>query len=712
MNSLKERIKEAMRFFNTYNIIKAAAFPLLILWLELILHIFMRSNMKYLPIYTLFSFSAGFLLSALCLILPHKASRFVSLLISSVISLLYIVEFLSRIILQTYYQPSTLGVAMENKLSDYSAVIIENIFSNIFFIILAILPCVLIYFVFKTKTADYKKTVSLLCVILFILFHLFGLLSTNLFTKDEINPEYLYYTDTNIDDQVEQLGLYTMIRLDFKHMLFPPKQDVSKTEFVSMDIQTVVPVVNVPENTEILIETDVTDTAKEQAEEPILDTSPNILNVDLAAMANESTDSNVQYLTNYFQSITPTNKNEFTGIFKDYNVIFFTLEAFSGYAVDPELTPTLYKMINEGFVFNNFYSALHYTSTSNGECQNLLGLYPKNGNPISMRRTGELKTNTYFGLARQLERLGYTNIGYHNNGNMYGRNLSHPNLGYDWRYHDNGLEYETSSYGSGFLWPQRDSFMIEASVDDYLYQDSPFNIYYLTITGHTPYSWNWAVKPYKDSLSHLPYSEKTKSYVATVMEVDKMMATLIEKLEQAGKLENTLIVAAPDHIPYSDVEVLEELCAKTFGSSDSFKAINESNIDFEVYKNSLIIWSASMTQPIEINKVTCQVDILPTVSNLLGLEYDSRMLAGSDALSEREGLVIFSSRCWKTDRGFYNRFNQTFSLTEGIEMTEAEIDEYVNYMKKAVTYKLDCTAKIIESNFYDKMLQYIIHDEQ
>ncbi len=91
------------------------------------------------------------------------------------------------------------------------------------------------------------------------------------------------------------------------------------------------------------------------------------------------------------------------------------IEGFSGYAIDPELTPTLYKLANEGFVFNNYYTALHYTSTSNGECQTLLGLYPKNGNPITMKRTGELGTNCYFSLAQQLGRAGYQVMGYHGN---------------------------------------------------------------------------------------------------------------------------------------------------------------------------------------------------------------------------------------------------------------------------------------------------------
>ena len=112
-----------------------------------------------------------------------------------------------------------------------------------------------------------------------------------------------------------------------------------------------------------------------------------------------------------------------------YNVIFITAEGFSGYMIDPEVTPTLYKLTHEGFVFNNFYSTLHFTSTSGGEFQNITGLYPKAGFPVSMTETGVQGTYLPFTLANQLNRLGYTSIGYHFNQNMYGRELSHRNLG-------------------------------------------------------------------------------------------------------------------------------------------------------------------------------------------------------------------------------------------------------------------------------------------
>ncbi len=664
-------------------------FPLLFPYLELVLHLHMKMSLAYLPIWLLFGMAGGLVLTALTIPFSKTVNHILSAVLAWLISLIFVVEMIAKKILQSYYPLSTLGTAADNKLTDYADVIAAAVGKSALIIVVFFLPALLLT-VFGRRVLGFERydcRLSGVLVVGAILFHLVGLGMVHLPWGGDLTPKQLYRVDTNADDQVEQLGLLNMFRLDVKHMIVPAKGNLDS------DFSTIGGLGD---------DSSSEDSSGDISEEPgpVIDTSPNVMDVDLNALAEGTSNKDIQWLCNYFNSVTPTKKNEYTGMFEGYNVIFFTLEGFSGYVIDPELTPTLYKLTHEGFVFNNFYTALHYTSTSNGECQNLLGLYPKNGNPITMKRTGVLGTDCYFSLAQQLGRLGYQTLGYHNNGDMYGRAASHSNLGYDWKYYKHGLDCEMNSAGTEKLWPQRDSYMIEASVDDYINSDQPFHVYYLTISGHTPYSWNWVARQYKDQVSSLPYSEKTQAYIATAMEVDKALETLIQKLDEAGKLDKTLIVAAPDHVPYFDIDTLEELSGEKFGKSEDMEGLKESAINFDVYKNSLIIWSASMTEPVNVDKVTCQVDILPTVSNLLGLEYDSRMLAGSDALSDSEGLVVFTSRCWKSDKGFYNRFTQTFTPAAGVTMTQEEQDSYVSAMKKLVDYKLESTARIVENNFY------------
>jgi len=673
---------------------RVGVFPLMVVYLELVLHVYMKTSLAYFPIYLAFGLAAGCLLSALTLPFKPVVNSILSKVFALLLPLTFGVEIIAKKILQSYYPLSTVGTAADNRLGDYADVIISTVISSIPILLVLFLPTIL-FFIFGGQLfgfARYDMRFAGLVLALMVVLHTLGLGVVHLPWGGDLTPKQLYHMDTNIDDQVEQLGLINMLRLDMKHQIVPAKQDLD-ADFSGLG--------NLGGDSSSVStgSSSAAGSASEEDPGPVIDTSPNVMDVDLEAVAASTSDEDIQWLANYFNSVTPTKKNAYTGMFEGYNVIQLVLEGFSGYAIDPELTPTLYKLTHEGFVFNNYYTALHFTSTSNGECQTLLGLYPKNGNPITMKRTGELGTNAYFTLPQQLAREGYQVLGYHGNYDMYGRLVSHTNLGYDWRQYQTGLELEMGQTKP--LWPQRDSYVIEASIDDYINSEKPFHVYYLTISGHMPYSNNRIVSPYRDIVRALPYSETTQNYVATAMEVDKALETLLNKLEVAGKLDKTLIVATGDHIPYFNVDTLEELSGETFGSSEDMEALKESNINFDVYKNSLILWSASMEETVEIDKVCCQVDILPTISNLLGLEYDSRMLAGSDILSDSEGLVVFTSRCWKSDKGFYNRFTGEFTPAEGVTMTADEQEIYVSAMKKLVSYKLDSTALIVENDFYD-----------
>lgn len=667
-------------------------FPVLILYLELVLHIYMGNHLSYFPVYLVFSIAGGLFCGAFTLPWHRRANGIVTRVLAVVISLVYIVEIMAKKILQSYYPLSTIGTAANNRLTDYAEVVGSAVLSAIPVIIIVLLPCVLLC-IFGGRLLGFERfDIRFAGVVLAaaVIFHVVGLGVIRLPWKGDVTPGQLYQVDTNFDDQVEQLGMWTMLRLDVKHMFIKPSRNVD-ADFSGLD--------SLGGGASSSAASSGGDTSQGE-QEPVIDTSPNVMDVDLAKIAQSTDNSDIQWLANYFNSVTPTKKNEYTGMFEGYNVIQLVIEGFSGYAIDPELTPTLYKLANEGFVFNNYYTALHYTSTSNGECQTLLGLYPKNGNPITMKRTGELGTNCYFSLAQQLGREGYLVNGYHGNYEMYGRQASHTNLGYNWKQFGTGLEVDTNANGD-IAWPARDTQVIENSVDDYINSDQPFHVYYLTISGHMPYSNNRIVANYRDTVRALPYSETTQNYIATVMEVDRSLELLLQKLEAAGKLDKTLIVATGDHIPYFNVDTLEELAGKSFGSSEALESLDESAIDFDVYKNTLIMWSASMEKPIQVDKPCCQVDILPTLSNLLGLEYDSRMLSGSDILSDSEGLVVFTSRCWKSDRGFYNRYTGEFTPADGVTMTAEEQESYVSAMKKLVQYKLDCTDMIVENNFYD-----------
>ena len=99
------------------------------------------------------------------------------------------------------------------------------------------------------------------------------------------------------------------------------------------------------------------------------------------------------------------------------------------------------------------------------------------------------------------------------------------------------------------------------------------------------------------------------------------MESLVRQLEEASRLEDTVIVLSADHYPYG---LTDEEYSELFGHP----------VDpvFEIYENSLILWSADLEEPVHVDKYCSSLDVMPTLANLFGLEYDSRLMAGRDIL--------------------------------------------------------------------------------
>ncbi|MBQ9232858.1 MAG: sulfatase-like hydrolase/transferase, partial [Lachnospiraceae bacterium] len=342
--------------------------------------------------------------------------------------------------------------------------------------------------------------------------------------------------------------------------------------------------------------------------------------------------------------------------------------------------------------FDNYYTPLWYGSTLGGEYADLTGLMPKNGGYLSMAKSGQNKNDMMFTLSRQLLNKGYKVTGYHNNYyDYYDRNISHPNLGYEWIGVGSGYEPE---YGPGgnMLWPQSDERMIETTFDEYA-DDEPFHTYYLTVSGHVMYNFggNAMAKKHMDLVEDLDYSETTKAYIACQYELELAMEKLVEELESKGIADNTLIVLTADHVPYDNKEVEDELAGYTLDNT------------FEWYENTLRIWSASMEKPVYVDKCCSSLDILPTVSNLMGLDYDSRMLVGQDIMSDSEGLVMFNDRSFITDSISYNGNTQEVKSLDGKPIDE----DYVASKVVQVRNKFNMAEKICDYNYYKYIDDYL-----
>ena len=404
----------------------------------------------------------------------------------------------------------------------------------------------------------------------------------------------------------------------------------------------------------------------------------NMLDIDWETLIQNESNETIKSMHQYFSAQEPTQKNEYTGMFEGKNVVVFVAEAFNEVAIDEKLTPTLYKMYSQGFQFENFYTPLFPVSTADGEYIADTSLIPKE-NVWSLSKIS--KNYMPYSYANAFEKLGYTSQAYHNHSaTYYDRDHYIEGMGYD-SYVARGTGLEDKMDCSH--WPNSDLDMINATVDDYI-NDDHFVAYYMTVSGHLEYNTggNYIANKNWDLVKDLPYSSKAKCYMATQIELDKAIESLIYKLEQAGKLEDTVIIVSGDHYPYGlTLEELNEL-------SDYKKDDN-----FEKHRMSFLVWSGSMKEPIKVDKVGCSLDILPTVLNLFGINYDSRLLMGTDLLSTSEGLVIFSNRSFITSKGRYNSLNKKF---EG----ESVDENYISEISKIIYNKYQISRMILENDYY------------
>jgi len=239
------------------------------------------------------------------------------------------------------------------------------------------------------------------------------------------------------------------------------------------------------------------------------------------------------------------------------------------------------------------------------------------------------------------------------------------------------------------IWPESDLEMIKTTMKDYI-DDDQFLAYYMTVSGHLNYTkaGNMMASKNWNEVKDLPYSEKAKGYIAANIEFDRALEEVLKQLEEAGKLEDTVIVISSDHYPYGlTLEEINEL--STYKRDDNF----------EKHHMPLLIWSSSMKEPIKVEKYGSSLDVLPTVLNLFGVEYDSRLLMGRDILSDSEPLVIFSNRSWITDKGTYNAITKKFTSFDGSNIDE----EYLEKMHRLVYSKFQMSRLILETDYYKNL---------
>ena len=659
-------------------------FPLALLYHELLLRAFDTQNAFFrgtLVMVVLFSIATGLLLSLLVNLLHNRRlAQVLMLVVTALWTLLLCVEYCCRSYFKSYFSVGFICTMSGNVVTGFGSTIPGIVAQRLPFIIAALLPLALCILLRKRIVTEHRMSKwSLLFVTAVSV--IFLLIGEGLARWGTYGDSYTYNFQT--DAAVSQFGLHTAVRLEAEYALFGTPQP--KLELPTQEDE--------PDDT---------------PDDPPAATTPveygyNALDIDFQALADSASDSALRSMAQYFGSLTPSKKNEYTGLFQGKNLVLITAEAFSPWFISRELTPTLYKLTHEGFVCENYYQPGWGQSTTGGEYAVMTGLLPTwVGSSVSFYASAN--DDMPFALGNQLRALGYRTGAYHDNiYNYYNRDKTHPNLGYDYQGVGNGLT--VTEDGS---WPYSDLEMVQNTIGDYIdgyvSDGTPFHVYYMTVSGHGSYGWGHAMAAKNRAKAQAAYpnaSTQVQAYVAANLELENALTYLLEQLEAAGIAEDTVICMSADHYPYLLAEPETDYYNELRGVVDSER-------DTDRYRNALVLWCGGMENAVTVTEPCSAVDIVPTLSNLFGLEYDSRLLSGRDVLDKDYDagsasgsipLVILptsSGNSWATAAGVFEASTRTFNARPGVTVEE----DYVSRVNNIVALQYNYAQQLIARDYY------------
>ncbi len=629
-------------------------FPLTLCAFETSMHLYAYHTFSPNFIWTLiFAAGIGFGASFLSCVFPAKANRVIAIVLTVLFTLVFEVQLVYYQIFKGFAPLSAVGLGAQ-AVTNFTGNMVNGIREAVLMVVAFLIPLAVLIFTmirYRPVFSRPRKIIKMITPLVLSVAIISGAVGTMAVFFNGNPSLYSMFTssDTSTDTSVNCFGLMMTMGQELRCMIFPQEEEVIVEElsYVTYD----------PEKYNV---------------DPAVDFK--------ALYEKAADDEELRALTAALSNMPATQKHQYTGICEGYNIVALCAEAFSPECISPEYTPTLYKLITGGFVFENFYSTFPNTTT-NGEYTFCMGLFP------DLTRT---KTDSSFSISASnylpycygnvFRDMGGIAKAYHNYvAEFYYRNYTHPNMGYDFTAANSGLNIDIT-------WPSSDYDMMVQSVKDYAYSGKQFAAYYMTFSGHYAYNnENAMVVKNWDLVQDIEKSDLVKGYIACHLELERALTYLMETLEDAGVADKTMIVLTTDHFPYGLTdEEYSELAERPI-----------TNV-FEKMRNGFICYVPGM-EPVKVSSYCSSEDILPTVLNLLGVTYDSRLLAGEDALAPGvDHTAIIADGSFVSDGIRYNASSIKFDLEDN--STEGRIAAEKLYA--LVSKRFSVSVDILNNNYY------------
>ena len=388
----------------------------------------------------------------------------------------------------------------------------------------------------------------------------------------------------------------------------------------------------------------------------------------------------------YIKSHYAEPNKDYFGIAKGRNVIYLHLESFQQFLIDYkleiegkqyEVTPFLNSLYhsNSTLAFPNIFNQVKAGKTSDAETMLETGLFGLNQGSFMVNYGG---TNTQQAAPFILSKEGYTSAVFHGNaGSFWNRNTTYKQWGYNYFFDQSYFSKLTDQ--NSFQYGLNDKIMFKDSIKYLEHMQQPFYAKYITVSNHYPYTTSLIGDEIGFPLAKTK-DETINGYFATANYLDSSIKAFFDYLKASGLYENSIIVLYGDHYGISNSR-----------NPDLASLIGKNSETWSSYDNAMLqrvpymVVVPGMTSGKIINTYGGQIDILPTLEHLLGIDSSKFIQVGQDLLSsQHQQIVTFRSTnnfvtpkyTSYSGRTYYTETGQ--ELTNPDQTTQAELETIKN----------------------------------
>ena len=414
---------------------------------------------------------------------------------------------------------------------------------------------------------------------------------------------------------------------------------------------------------------------------------------------SKASEADLKPVEEYIQQHYAKPNPEYFGMAKGRNVIYIHLESFQQFLIDYklkvddkeyEVTPFLNSLYHskETFAFSNVFNQVKAGKTSDAETMIETGLFGLNQGSFMVNYGG---TNTQQAAPFILSKNGYNSSAvFHGNaGSFWNRNTAYKQWGYNYFFDASYFTKQNSS--NSFQYGLNDKYMLKDSIKYLERLQQPFYTKFITVSNHYPYTTSLSGDDLGFPLAKTQ-DETINGYFATANYLDSSIKAFFDYLKESGLYKNSIIVLYGDHYGISNSRnpALAPLLGK---NSETWSSYDNAMLQRVPY----MVVVPGMDKGGIIDTYGGEIDMLPTLEHLLGIESNKFLQVGQDMLSpEHDQIVAFRSANYFVTPEYTSYSGRTYYTKTGEEITnpDEKTKEDLDKIREAANLQLKISDSI------------------